>query len=241
MKKKTSLMMAGALLVLAACSQSHEAQKADLSSKQAKFSYALGLDVGASLKRLGEPVDEAAFALGVHDALAGAKPRIAPAEAQKIKAEVFRKRAEAQAKQRAEQAKANAAKAKAFLDENAKAEGVKTLPSGLQYKVLRAGTGARPGPHDRVRVHYEGRLLDGTVFDSSYRRGQPAAFALDRVIPGFAEAVQQMQVGAKYRVWIPPQLGYGERGVPPNIPPNALLVFDIELLGVEHAASKDAH
>ena len=242
---KKHWLMIGALAVLAACSQAEkkEAQAPQgeapaLTTEKAKFSYAIGLDVGHSLKRLGEPIDEAAFALGVKDALSGAKPRVSPEEAQKIKAAVFRRRAQAQAKKQAEQAQANAAKAKAFLEKNAKAEGVQATPSGLQYKVLREGKGERPGPHDLVRVHYEGRLADGTVFDSSYQRGQPAVFALDRVIKGFAEGIQLMRVGAKYRFWIPPELGYGEHGAPPRIPPNAVLVFDVELLGIEHAGQK---
>ncbi len=236
-------LMAAAVMALAACSQGGKgagAAKPDLDTEKAKFSYALGQDVGNSLKRLGEPIDEAAFALGVKDALSGAKPRIAPAEAQKIKAAVFRRRAEAQAKKQAEQARANAAEAKAFLEKNAKAEGVKTTPSGLQYKVLRPGKGERPGPRDTVRVHYEGRLVDGTVFDSSYKRGRPAVFALDRVIKGFAEGIRLMRVGAKYRFWIPPELGYGVHGAPPRIPPNAVLVFDVELLGIEKKAGQPA-
>ena len=235
---------AGALVALSACSQGGNgagaAKAPDLASEKAKFSYALGQDVGNSLKRLGEPIDEAAFTLGVRDALSSAKPRIAPGQAQKIKAEVFRRRAEAQAKKQAEEARANAAEARAFLEKNAKAKGVRTTPSGLQYEVLRPGKGERPGPHDTVRVHYEGRLADGTVFDSSYKRGQPAVFALDRVVKGFAEGIQLMRVGAKYRFWIPPELGYGVHGAPPRIPSNAVLVFDVELLGIEKKAGQPA-
>ena len=122
---------------------------------------------------------------------------------------------------------------RAYLDENAKKEGVKTTPSGLQYKVVKEGTGAKPGPTSNVKVHYRGTLTNGTEFDSSYARNEPAEFPLNRVIPGWTEGLQLMTVGSTYEFLIPSELGYGERGSPPNIPGNSLLVFQVELLEIK--------
>ena len=126
----------------------------------------------------------------------------------------------------------SAAEGLAFLEENGKREGVVTLESGLQYEVLTAGEGAKPSAADSVTTHYEGRLIDETVFDSSYQRGEPATFPLNGVIKGWTEALQLMPVGSKWRLYLPPQIAYGERGAPPSIPPNATLVFDVELLEI---------
>lgn len=119
-----------------------------------------------------------------------------------------------------------------FLAENAKREGVTTTPSGLQYEILQEGTGEKPGPTTRVTVHYEGSLSNGNVFDSSYKRGQPATFGVNQVIAGWTEAMQMMPVGSKWRLFIPSELGYGSRGAGGSIPPNAALVFDVELLSM---------
>ena len=119
-----------------------------------------------------------------------------------------------------------------FLEENSRREGVTTLPSGLQYEVLQEGSGDKPGPASRVTVHYEGRLTDGKVFDSSYKRGQPATFGVNQVISGWTEGLQLMPTGAKWRLFIPAELGYGARGAGGSIPPNAALVFDVELLSI---------
>ncbi len=119
-----------------------------------------------------------------------------------------------------------------FLEENSKREGVVTTPSGLQYEVLQEGSGEKPGPRSMVTVHYEGQLTDGKVFDSSYRRGTPATFGVHQVIPGWTEALQLMPTGSKWRVFIPSELGYGARGAGGSIPPNAALIFDVELLGI---------
>jgi FKBP-type peptidyl-prolyl cis-trans isomerase len=137
--------------------------------------------------------------------------------------------------QREEQAAKNLAEAKAFLAENASEEGVKTLPSGLQYQVLSEGEGDPPAAADTVTVHYRGTLIDGSEFDSSYGRGEPATFPLDRVIPGWTEGLQLMRPGARYRLFLPPELAYGERGGGPKIGPNSALVFEVELLSVEAA------
>ena len=131
------------------------------------------------------------------------------------------------------EAQANKKKGQDFLAENAKKPGVKTLPDGLQYLVLKEGTGKKPGPNDEVEVHYHGTLIDGTVFDSSVERGVPASFPVDRVIPGWTEVLQLMKEGSKWRVFIPSKLAYGSRGAPPKIGPNETLIFDVELLHVK--------
>lgn len=121
---------------------------------------------------------------------------------------------------------------KKFLEENAKKDGIKSTPSGLQYEVLREGTGAKPGPTSTVEVHYEGRLINGSIFDSSYQRKETISFPLNRVIPGWTEGLQLMPTGAKYRLYIPSELGYGARGAGGDIPPNAALIFDVELISI---------
>ncbi len=121
---------------------------------------------------------------------------------------------------------------KKFLEENAKKDGIKSTPSGLQYEVLREGTGAKPGPTSTVEVHYEGRLINGSIFDSSYQRKETISFPLNRVIPGWTEGLQLMPTGAKYRLYIPSELGYGARGAGADIPPNSALIFDVELISI---------
>ncbi len=227
-----------AAAALAACAQGEKAaapKGPDLSTETGKFSYAVGRDVGRTLKNMGVKIDVAALAAGVEDTLSGKPSRVPEAELTKVKQKVFRARQAELEKQHRAQAKQNAEAAEKFLSQNAKKPDVRTTASGLQYQVLREGTGPSPKLGDTVVVHYEGRLTDGRVFDSSYQRGQPAQFVLakGRLIPGWVEGLQLMKKGAKFRFWIPPALGYGERGAPPRIPPNAVLVFDVELLDVK--------
>ncbi len=210
----------------------------DLSSEAAKLGYAIGMDVGKSLKSIGAEIDMAAFNAAVADRIAGRKPAMAEAEAAKVKQAFFMRRAKAQMEERKQAGAKNKAAAEKFLAENAKKDGVKTTASGLQYKVLRMGDGPKPGPSDTVTVNYEGRLLDGTVFDSSYKRGQPATFPLNGVIKGWTEALQLMPVGSKFRIWLPPELAYGEQGAGSRIGPNQALVFDVELLGIKGKGGK---
>ena len=188
-----------------------------------KLSYSLGLGIGRQLVELGAKnlnVDD--FAQSVKDILAGRKPAISDQEAQQ-RVNTFL--------QEQEEKKAAAAKAEGenFLKENAKKEGVCTLPSGLQYKVLREGNGKKPSAQDIVECDYEGTLINGQVFDSSYRRGEHASFPLNQVIAGWTEGLQLMREGAKYRFFIPYNLAYGERGAGQSIPPYAALIFDVEL------------
>ncbi len=190
-----------------------------------QVAYALGTSIGMQLRQMGaEELDINEFATGVGDALAD-KTAIEPAEIQAVINEFFNRKTEEQSR------KAKSA-GEDFLAANAKKESVVTLPSGLQYQVLREGNGKRPKATDQVRCHYEGTLINGTVFDSSYKRGEPAVFGLNQVIKGWTEGVQLMQEGAKYRFFIPYDLAYGERGAGQQIPPFAALIFDVELIEV---------
>ncbi len=196
-----------------------------------KVGYLVGSDVGRSLAPIKAEFDLATLLQGARAAAGGAKPLLPEVEANALR-ESFSKRL--QARMEAEAAKAadkNRAEGSAFLAKNKLVKGVFTTPSGLQYMILRQGTGPRPKPSDRVKVNYHGTLLDGSVFDSSVDRGPPAEFALNQVIPGWTEGVGMMPVGGKYRFWIPSNLAYGEKA-PPTIGPNATLVFDVELLEV---------
>ena len=190
-----------------------------------KVAYALGTSIGLQLQKMGaNELDITDFSQGVKDALAGS-PVMERAEIEAVINEFFTRKSQEQA------AKAKEEGAR-FLAENAKKEGVVTLPSGLQYQVLREGNGKKPKATDQVRCHYEGTLINGTVFDSSYKRGEPAVFGLNQVISGWTEGVQLMQEGAKYRFFIPYNLAYGERGAGQQIPPFAALIFDVELIEV---------
>ena len=191
-----------------------------------KLSYALGMVIAENLKGLGaNNVDTTDFAKAVADVLAGKSTELTPIEAQTTVQEFMQK-------QEAERSKFMRKAGEDFLAENAKKDGVVVLPSGLQYTVLTEGTGAQPKATDQVKCHYEGRLIDETVFVSSYQRGEPAVFPLNGVIAGWTEGVQLMKEGAKYRFFIPYNLAYGERGAGNSIPPYAALVFDVELIKV---------
>lgn len=192
-----------------------------------KLSYALGMVIAHNLKGMGvESLSQADFAEAVQDILGGKPAKMDDSEAQEIVGRFMQKKHE-------EAGKTIRESGEAFLAENAKKEGVVVLPSGLQYQVLTEGTGAKPVATDRVKCHYEGTLIDGTVFDSSYRRGEPAVFPLNGVIAGWTEGVQLMAEGSKYRFFIPFNLAYGERGAGQAIPPFAALIFDVELLSIE--------
>ena len=191
-----------------------------------KISYALGLGIGQQLKSMNiENFDIKEFSRSIEDVMAGRDTDMTAREAQVMLSEYFQKKEKQQAEE-------NIAKGKAYLEENGKREGVITTKSGLQYEVLTEGAGKSPKATDKVRCHYEGRLTDGSVFDSSYQRGEPADFGLNQVIAGWTEGVQLMKEGAKYRFHIPYLLGYGERGAGASIPPYATLVFDVELIKV---------
>ena len=198
-----------------------------------KVSYALGLGIGHQLLQMGADdlnIDD--FAAAIKDVLAGNELKVSNRDAQQIVQDYFTKKEASLNKQRAEQGKAQKEAGEKYLAENAKKDGVITLPSGLQYQVLKEGNGKKPSAKDSVKCHYEGFLIDGTVFDSSVQRGEPAVFGLQQVIAGWTEGLQLMQEGAKYRFFIPYRLAYGEGGAGASIPPFAALVFDVELIEV---------
>ena len=199
-----------------------------------KLSYALGLGIGRQLSQMGaNDLNVADFAQAVKDMIDGKEPQVPAAEAQQIVEDFFQKQEERQRAEAAEKYKGAKSEGEKYLSENAKKEGVTTLPSGLQYQVLKEGNGKSPKATDKVVCHYEGMLVDGTMFDSSIQRGEPATFPLNGVIAGWTEGLQLMKEGAKYRFFIPYQLGYGERGAGASIPPFAALVFDVELIEVK--------
>ena len=198
-----------------------------------KLSYALGLGIGQQLAQMGATdlnVDD--FAQSIRDVLEGRELKVSHREAQQIVQDYFQKQEQKLNAERAEKGKTAKAEGEKYLAENGKKEGVVTLPSGLQYQVLREGNGRKPSAKDTVKCHYEGFLIDGTVFDSSVQRGEPATFGLQQVIAGWTEGLQLMQEGAKYRFFIPYKLAYGEGGAGAMIPPFATLIFDVELIAV---------
>ncbi len=194
-----------------------------------KISYALGLSLGQNLLGSGvKNLQYADLARGIEDVLSMQQPKISYQEAQQILNKFFSDLEQ-------EVSKAEKERGIKFLEENGKRAGVHQTPSGLQYEVIEGTIGKKPQSTDRVRVHYEGTLIDGTVFDSSYKRGEPITFGLNQVIAGWTEGLQLMSIGSKYKLYIPYQLGYGERGAGSSIPPYATLIFIVELLGIESA------
>jgi len=221
-------------VIVAACAKSgfESAQNAPLDTDDQKASYAIGLQVGGSLAPIESHVSMDAFVRGLQDAMAQRDPAIEAAALQEVMQRFSQTVADEQQKQMAEQGQANESAGSVFLEQNAAKDGVTTTESGLQYEVLEAGDGPKPGPDDQVTINYRGTLVDGTQFDSSYDRGEPSTFRVGGVIAGFSEALQLMPVGSKYRFVIPGKLAYGEQGSPPNIGPNATLIFEIELVSI---------
>lgn len=206
---------------------------APLTTTKDKFSYALGMGLGSTLRRQSVEVDPAVLVRGLKDALAGGKLALTEEEARAAVMEVQNQlRQKEEAKMKAESA-ANQKEGEAFLAANKAKDGVVTLPSGLQYKVLQAGSGPKPAATDSVVCNYRGTLINGTEFDSSYKRGEPATFPVNGVIKGWTEALQLMPVGSKWQLFVPANLAYGERAPGPEIGPNSTLVFEVELLSIE--------
>ncbi|OHB28748.1 MAG: hypothetical protein A2X84_06590 [Desulfuromonadaceae bacterium GWC2_58_13] len=210
-----------------------EVKKNELTSVKDKVSYGIGMSIGRDFSRQELDIDPDILAQGIKDMLAGGKTLLTEEEAQTT---LMNFQQEMVAKQEAkgkEIADTNKQKGEAFLAENTKLEGVVTLPSGLQYKVLTEGTGKTPAKTDTVTVNYRGTLIDGQEFDSSYKRGEPATFPVGGVIPGWTEALQLMKEGAKWQLFIPAALAYGERGAGPVIAPNSTLIFEVELISIQ--------
>jgi FKBP-type peptidyl-prolyl cis-trans isomerase FklB len=209
-----------------------------LKTAKDKTSYAVGLNIGNSMRKDGVDIDPSILARGLKDALAGGKTLLTDEEAKTAMVALqndLRKKQEAKLQQVGE---TNKQEGEAFLAANKTQDAVVTLPSGLQYKVLKEGTGPKPSASDSVVCHYRGTLLNNTEFDSSYKRGQPATFPVGGVIKGWTEALQLMPVGSKWQLFVPSELAYGARGAGANIGPNATLVFEVELLSIQGKDSK---
>lgn len=210
----------------------------ELKTEKQKLSYALGLDLGSYFKSLETDFDLAAVYQGITASYTGEKALLTPDEATKIQKQF----AVDQQKKKVEKMKAllktNKDAAAEFLAKNKKEEGIKVTDSGLQYKVIKEGTGEKPTAADTVKVQYKGTLLDGTEFDSSYKRNEPATFKANQVIPGWTEALQMMTPGSKYILYLPPELAYGDRGAPPMIEPGSLLIFEVELVDIVKGGDK---
>jgi len=214
------------------CATCLAGENVELKDQKDKESYAMGYRMGESLKSPGLEINVETLVGALRDSLGNAKPALSQEEMERALSDVQKRVTAARQKESAANADKNLADGKAFLEENKKKEGVRTLPSGLQYKVLVEGSGKSPKATDQVRVNYKGVLIDGTEFDSSYKRGTPATFPVKGVISGWTEALQLMKEGSKWQLFIPPNLGYGARAMGP-IPPNSTLIFEVELLNVK--------
>lgn len=224
------LVMALSIVFLASVVSAEE--NVALKDQKDKVNYSIGMDIGNTLKMLSVDVNLDILVQGIRDVLSGNKTLLTAQESRDTII-AFQKEMKAKQMERMKElGEKNKKEGETFLAENKIKEGVITRPSGLQYKVIKEGTGDMPKPTDTVTTHYSGTLIDGTEFDSSYRSGQPATFKVNGVIPGWTEALQMMKAGSKWRLFIPPHLAYGERGAGRDIGPNATLIFDVELLSI---------
>jgi FKBP-type peptidyl-prolyl cis-trans isomerase FklB len=210
-----------------------DAADPSLKTSREKVSYAIGAQIGTDMKRQAVDIDPDTLAKGVKDGFRGSKMLLTDQEMREAIGGVQQQMAAKQAERMRELGAKNKQAGAAFLAENSKKQGVKVLPNGLQYKVIKEGTGKTPKADDTVTVNYRGTLIDGTEFDSSYKRGEPATFPVKGVIKGWTEALQLMKVGSKWQLFIPPELAYGEQGAGRVIGPNATLIFEVELLGIK--------
>ncbi len=230
----SGLSLAG--LILVGCNQAEGGSASrELKTEKDKISYGIGVDIGRSLKQQEidlNDVDLAKLRAGIEDVLKDAKPMLSDSQWTAVMQGFQRKMMAKQDSMRKVKVETNLKAAKDFLAKNGKEGGVITTASGLQYKVVTEGQGKKPDSSNTVTVHYTGTLLDGTEFDSSVKRGKPATFPVTGVIPGWTEALKLMSVGSKWKLFVPPHLGYGERGAGAKIGPNSLLIFDVELLGI---------
>jgi len=239
-----AIFAATSALTAAPAAKAEEAKKADapkqdvLKTQKQKIGYAFGMRMGKGFKMQGVDIDVDALAQAMKDVLAGRKPLMTDKEANDVMMNWRKEMMAARTKRRAEDAVKNKKEGEEFLAANKKKEGVVALPSGLQYKIIKAGTGPKPKATDTVTVNYRGTLINGTEFDSSQKQGKPMSFPVNRVIKGWTEALQLMKVGAKWQLFVPSNLAYGERGGRPPIGPNATLIFDIELLSTGAPVAK---
>ncbi|MGZ9197206.1 MAG: FKBP-type peptidyl-prolyl cis-trans isomerase [Candidatus Deferrimicrobiaceae bacterium] len=230
MKRRLAMVMCA---TVALSGTAFSADAPGLKSDKEKLSYSIGMDIGGNLKRQSVEVDPDLVAKGLKDSYVGGTTILTEDEARKSITDFQKTLMAKQAETMKKLAEKNKADGEAFLAGNGKKEGVKTLPSGLQYKEIAPGKGKSPKPTDTVTTHYKGTLIDGTEFDSSYKRGQPATFQVSGVIPGWTEALQLMKEGAKWQLFVPSNLAYGERGAGREIGPNATLIFEVELISVK--------
>jgi FKBP-type peptidyl-prolyl cis-trans isomerase len=236
MKKQTqwvlAVMMAAAFPFLACTADKVEDKPLELKTSQDKISYVLGREVGQGLGGLPSKIDLNVFMRGLRDSLDQRSSLLTPEQEEQAKADFTAQMKEEESKKWAATAEQNQKAEEDFLAKNKPQEGVVTTPSGLQYQVVKDGSGAGIKESDKVKVHYRGTLIDGTEFDSSYARNQPAVFTVSGVIPGWTEGLQLMKIGGKYRLWIPSKLAYGARGAGQSIGPNTLLIFEVEPLEI---------
>ena len=226
------------LAVVSLASTGFSQQPTQLKDEKDKVSYSIGLDIGNTFKKQKMDINTEVLMAGIKDAQSGAKPLLSEEQVKETMTAFSKSMVEKQTAAAKEAAEKNAAEGEKFLAENKAKEGVKTTPSGLQYKVLREGSGASPKETDTVVTQYRGTLINGTEFDSSYKRNEPTTFPVNRVIKGWTEALQMMKPGAKYQLFIPANLAYGERGAGQDIGPNETLIFEIELLSVKPSEPK---
>jgi len=226
-------IVAVGIVVAAAAAVAAQDVKAPFTSLAQQRSYAIGRNIGINLKQQGLEIDTEQLLKGMRDALGGQASLLTDAEMEQTLSALQQQMQAKQQERTAALGAVNAKQGEQFLSANAAKEGVVTLPSGLQYKILTAGTGRKPAATDTVIVQYRGTLIDGTEFDSSYKRNQPTKFKVNQVVPGWTEALQLMPVGSKWQLFIPAKLAYGERGAGNVIPPNATLIFEVELQGIE--------
>jgi FKBP-type peptidyl-prolyl cis-trans isomerase len=229
--KKLLFIVAMSILTLSACGRK-SVKKSDLETVQDVYSYSVGYEVGRELQQQETEFNLEALFQGIEDVLLANEPLLDQMERQQARAALQEQLRERFAEERSAQGEINRKEGEAFMAENTTRQGVVTLPSGLQYQVLREGSGPQPLPTDRVSVHYIGSFLDGTEFNNSYAGGNPAIFAVNRVIAGWTEALQLMKVGAKWKLWVPSELAYGEAGMGTQIGSNMTLVFEVELLSI---------
>lgn len=230
MRRIAAIVFALPLIALGACQAQGGAPS--IQTEDQKASYGIGLQMGEQLESAQSRLDMDAFTAGVRDGMAGNDPAVPREEIETALQAMGEAIQEEELRRYTDESDKNATDGAAFLAANTAKEGVSVTESGLQYEVIREGDGARPGPEDQVSIHYKGTLIDGTQFDSSYDRGEPAVFGVGGVIAGFAEALQLMPVGSHYRVFIPSELGYGPQGSGRVIGPNSTLIFEIELLDI---------
>ncbi len=228
--KKIVIGLIGVFLVTGSAFAAEKAT--ELKTEQQQLSYAMGLDLGSYFKGLGEDFDLKILQQGMVDSYTGKKTLMTPEEAAEVQQKFAARQQQQQIQKTVEMVTKNREAADSFLAENKKKEGVKVTESGLQYKVIKEGKGKKPAVDDMVKVHYKGTLIDGTEFDSSYKRKEPAVFQVGQVITGWQEALQLMNVGSTFELYLPPDLAYGDRGAPPVIEPGSMLIFQVELLDI---------